>query len=84
MHKVEWTEDALDDLEELDKQIAKRILKKVSWFSRHFDNIVPETLSGALSGTYKLRVGDWRVIYTIEADRVVIEGIGHRKEVYNR
>jgi len=80
--KVEWTEDAIEDLERLDKPIAKRLLKKISWFSQHFDNIIPEPLSAELAGTYKLRVGDWRIIYTIETGVIVIQAIGHRKEVY--
>lgn len=42
MARVEWTEDALADLEKLDRFIQRRVLKKVSWFSRHFDNLVPE------------------------------------------
>jgi mRNA-degrading endonuclease RelE of RelBE toxin-antitoxin system len=40
--KVEWTEDAIEDLSRLDKPIIKRILKKVSWFSNNFDIITPD------------------------------------------
>jgi mRNA interferase RelE/StbE len=80
--KVEWTKDAIEDLQNLDKPIAKRILNKISWLSRHFDNITPETLAGELVGTYKLRVGDWRVVYTMESDVIVIQVVGHRKEIY--
>jgi len=32
-----------------------------------------EPLSKDLSGTFKLRIGDWRAIYTIEADTIVIQ-----------
>jgi mRNA interferase RelE/StbE len=80
--KVEWTDDAIEDLQKLDKPIEKRILNKISWFSRHFNIITPEPLSKDLSGTFKLRIGDWRAIYTIEADTIVIQAVGHRKEVY--
>ena len=82
MLKVEWTKDAFEDLRNLDKPIAKRILNKITWFTQHFDNITPEPLSGELVGTYKLRIGDWRVIYTIELDIIVIQAVGHRKEIY--
>ena len=82
MPKVEWTEDALDDLNRLDKPIAKRILNKVTWLSLHFNSIMPESLSGELAGAFKLRIGDWRVIYTIKSDSIVIQAIGHRREVY--
>jgi mRNA interferase RelE/StbE len=80
--KVEWTDPAIEDLQKLDKPIVKRILNKISWFSDHFHNITPESLSRDLSGTFKLRIGDWRVVYTIEGDVVFIQAIAHRKEIY--
>lgn len=83
MAKIEWTQDALNDLRKLDRPIQKRILKRISWFSRHFDNITTEPLSGELSGTYKIRIGDWRIIYTLDKNTVVIHAVGHRKEIYD-
>jgi len=62
--------------------VAERILRKLEWFSKNFERIVPEPLGGEFKGTYKLRVGDWRVIYTVEGDIMVIQGIGHRREIY--
>lgn len=82
MPKIEWAKDALDDLQKIDKPIVKRILKKISWLSRHFDDITPEPLSGELAGTFKLRVGDWRVIYTIENETITIQAVGDRREIY--
>jgi len=35
-----------------------------------------------LKGYRRLRVGDWRVIYRIEGDNVIICDIGDRKDVY--
>ena len=82
MPKIEWAKDALDDLQKIDKPIVKRILKKISWLSQHFDDIPPEPLSGELAGTFKLRIGDWRVIYTIENEMITIQAVGHRREIY--
>ncbi len=82
MAKVEWTEDAIEDLSRLDKPIIRRILKKVSWFSNNFDSITPESLSGDFKGAFKLRLGDWRVVYTIENDLILIQAVGHRREIY--
>jgi mRNA interferase RelE/StbE len=73
--KIEWAKDALDDLQKIDKPIVKRILKKVSWFSQHFDDITLEPLSGELEGTFKLRIGDWRVIYTIDNNVITIQAV---------
>ena len=82
MARVEWTSDALDDLQKLDQPIRKRILKKISWFQDHFQSITPEPLSGDLQGAFKIRIGDWLAIYTIESDAIVIQAIGHRREIY--
>lgn len=82
MPKVEWTKNAIEDLEKLDTPIVKRILNKISWFSRNFENITPEPLSGDLVGTFKIKIGDWRIIYIFESGVIVIQAIGHRKEVY--
>lgn len=82
MIRIEWTEQAVKDLERLDKPIARRISRRLTWFSRNFQSIVPEPLSGELKGTFKLRIGDWRAIYTIEGEIIVIQFIAHRSEIY--
>ena len=70
------------DLQELDTQVVRRILKKLDWVSSNFARVVPKPLTGEFKGTYKLRIGDWRVIYTIEGDGMIIQSIGHRREIY--
>lgn len=82
MVKIEWADGATKDLAKLDKTIARRILRKITWFSNNFERVMPEPLTGELKGTFKLRVGDWRVVYTIEGDTTVIQFIGHRREIY--
>jgi len=80
--KVEWTERALSDLEKLDKLVAGRIIRKVSWLAANFNKVTPEPLAGDLKGMFKLRIGDWRVIYTAKDDIAVIYFAGHRRDIY--
>jgi len=84
VYRVTVLPKALDALESLDKVTVKRILDKISWLSDNFDNLTPLSLKGALSGTYKLRAGDWRVIYSFDADKriITVHLIGHRKDIY--
>ncbi|MBT9145415.1 MAG: hypothetical protein DDT42_01286 [candidate division WS2 bacterium] len=82
MVKIEWTEGSIKDLEKLDKQVAQRILKRVAWFSINFERVVPELLAGEFKGASKLRVGEWRVIYTVEGETIIIHFVGHRREIY--
>lgn len=39
-------------------------------------------LSGPLEGDYSWRVGEYRILYTIVQQRVYLESVAHRKEVY--
>lgn len=83
MANIEWNEDAIKDLAKLDKPVAQRILKKIDWLSDNFEKVTPEPLIGQFKGTFKLRIGDWRVVYTIEGQTLVIQFIGHRRDIYS-
>jgi mRNA interferase RelE/StbE len=39
-------------------------------------------LKGGLEGLYSLRIGDYRVVYQIVSDGVLIVAIRHRKDIY--
>ena len=82
MVNIEWTEGATKDLEKLDSPIARRILRRLTWFSKNFHSIVPEPLAGTLKGTFRFRIGDWRAVYTLEGKTIVIQFVGHRSEIY--
>ena len=75
---------AEDDLTRLDRTVAQRIISRIQWLAEHFDEIKPELLTGTLTGFFKLRAGDYRIIYKVRKDEnlIVIHRIGHRREVY--
>jgi mRNA interferase RelE/StbE len=81
---VEFTPHALEDLSHLDAQVARRIADKIQWLAEHVDQIQPETLTGPFANLFKLRVGDWRVLYTTDPAQhaVTIHVIAHRSKVY--
>jgi len=68
----------------LSPEVARRIVERVHWFREHFEEQAPQVLGGEYPGLYKLRVGDWRVVYEIQYDegRIVVHIIDHRSEVY--
>jgi mRNA interferase RelE/StbE len=41
-------------------------------------------LRRTLKGYWKLRVGDYRVIFEFDRSMIIVLGIGHRKDIYNR
>jgi len=84
MYEVEFTSEGQADLARLSKSIAQRILKKIRWLAENFEAITPEPLTGGWKDLYKLRVGDYRVLYTFRAERkvILIHLVGHRREIY--
>jgi len=80
--EIAWTTEAVDDLGKLDSPVRKRILNRVSWFATHFEEIIPEPLSGDFASTYKFRVGDWRIVYRLRDKRILILAVDHRREIY--
>jgi mRNA interferase RelE/StbE len=84
MYQVVFLPKALDYLSKLDNSIAKRIINRIEWFSENIESSSPIPLQSRLSGFYKLRIGDWRVIYEIskKTETIFIHKIGHRKDIY--
>ncbi|MGK7931658.1 MAG: type II toxin-antitoxin system RelE/ParE family toxin [Microcystaceae cyanobacterium] len=77
--------DALSDLKKLTPNIQSRILKKIRWFAKNFENMTPLPLTANLQGFFKLRIGDYRVIYTFDDSLklITISQVGHRRDIYD-
>ena len=82
MASVKWSSDALRDIGEIDQNIGERIVEKIVWLERNFANIVPEPLRHDFKGLYKLRVGDYRAVYSIRGDIITVEMVRHRCDAY--
>jgi mRNA interferase RelE/StbE len=82
-YTVEFLPEAIVDLEALTSSIQERILRKIRWLSENFDQVSPQALSADLSGLFKLRVGDYRIIYSFdtEVQCLTIHKVGHRRDV---
>lgn len=86
MYQIRLLKDAVRDLEKLDKEIARRIIKKLNRLAENAETTKPKGLRNDLAGFAKLREGDCRIIYEIiHAEKIIIiHFIGHRSEVYKR
>jgi len=83
-YRVEFTPQAEEDILRLDKSVAQLIVSKIDWLSQSIENIIPAPLKGKFKGKYKLRSGDWRIIYSFDnsAQVITIYALKHRREVY--
>lgn len=86
MYTARILKTASRELAHLDKPIAKRIVERIYWLAANLDNANPKALKGDLAGLYKLREGDYRIIYEIlrKEKVILIHSIGHRREVYQK
>ncbi len=71
-YKIEVIAEARRSLAKLDREIARRITRKLLWLAHNALDIEPAGLSGSLAGKNKLREGDFRVIYEINRDDEMI------------
>jgi mRNA interferase RelE/StbE len=83
MYTVIYDEEALQNLERLEKKIRKRIFEKITSIKENPFHYF-ERLTGR--SEYKLRVGDYRVVADIDekTKRISILFIDHRKNIYKK
>jgi len=80
---VEFKKSAAKTLRKLSQSVQKRIIDKLS----EIENSPPPSVETKLKGNnpfHRIRVGDYRIIYEIQNDILVILviKIGHRKDIY--
>lgn len=71
-------------LKKLPRVVQERIIKKLRELKEKPEIGVP--LTANLSGLWKLRIGDYRIIYEIRKSELIILilKIGHRKKIYEK
>jgi mRNA interferase RelE/StbE len=84
---IKFDREAVRELKQLDPQVARRISRFL--FERVASLENPRSIGEALKGTelgdlWKYRVGDYRIIASIEDKlvRILVVRIGNRREVY--
>ena len=84
---VEFTPRAEKAVKRLDRSVRKRVFDKLREIQGADDpRDFLKSMTGPLTGMFRLRVGDYRVIIDIQDERCVILAldVGHRSVVYGR
>ncbi len=71
-YSLSFEPESITDLDNLTQAVRVRILNKIDWLRRNFEQISPLPLTANWSEFYKLRVGDYRVIYEFDRELQVI------------
>lgn len=82
-YRIVYKKSVLKDLKKLGKPEASRIMDKIEKdLFKHPDSI--PVLEGKFAGLRKYRFGDYRIIFVLIGEEVIILRIGNRKEVYKK
>ena len=86
-YKVRFTERAKKEFKKLDKHTASLIL---GWIRKNLENCENprfhgKALSANRSGQWRYRIGDYRLLASIEDETItiLILNVGHRRDIYD-
>ena len=85
MYKIEFSNFVTKHLENIYKVDQKLYFRFISVIETlKLNPYQGKRLRGKFAGDYSLRVGDYRIVYTVYKDRLVVYiiDLGHRKEIY--
>ena len=79
-YQIFYQKEALDELEKLEPSITRRIANKIEKMSENPASCDIKKLKG--SDCYRLRIGDYRVIFVFDNSVINVLKVGHRKDIY--
>ena len=83
MYFLELSKSVADFLRKSDKLLRERIINKLEELKQNPE--IGKPLTGNLSGLWSLRIGDYRAIYQVFQNKMLILllKLGHRKQIYD-
>jgi mRNA interferase RelE/StbE len=79
-YRVELKPKAEKDLRDMPQDERRRVVERLRWLEddlrgdvKRLSNHFPE---------YRMRAGDWRVLFEVAQDRIIVYRIRHRREAY--
>ncbi len=82
-YQLLYKKPAVKEIQKLPPAIRKRLKVKLEWFAEQND---PREFSRSLTkpadAQYRFRVGNYRILFDIEGQKVIVLFVQHRREVY--
>ena len=79
-YQIRYEESALDDLRALPKKQADQILRKIQRLEQGLHGNIKRLQNADVA--FQLRMGDYRVLFDVVGDKILIQRIVNRKDVY--
>jgi mRNA interferase RelE/StbE len=82
-YRLVYTRRAVRDIQGLDPNVKERLDRTLRRYEE--DPLeYAERLAQPTLGSYRFRIGDYRVIFDLEGNEIVVLRVGHRREIYKR
>jgi mRNA interferase RelE/StbE len=78
-----YTRRAETDIQKLDYITKKRIGKTLLRYGEDPFKYAERLIDSRL-GDYRFKIGDYRVIFDMEGEKIIVLRVGHRKQIYKR
>lgn len=82
-YRLVYTHRASRDIDALDAAVKQRIGKTLQRFEQN-PLAYAEPLKESELGSYRFRIGDYRVVFDLNGQEIVVLRVGHRREIYKR
>jgi mRNA interferase RelE/StbE len=80
-YRIEYGRSALSDLDSLAPKIRKQVLRKIERLESGLHGDIKRLRGSDIA--YRLRMGDYRVLFDVDGDVIIVRRIGDRKGVYD-
>ena len=79
--EIVYTQLAIDDLRRILKRYARQIVAKISRLEHGLHGNIKRLTNFDVD--YRLRSGDYRVLFDVEGQRIIVHRVLHRRESYD-
>lgn len=80
-YKLLYTKTAAKDIQKLDTVVRKRLKSKLEAYASN-PLFYAKKLTDSSLGTYRWRIGNYRIIFDIDINNIIILRVRHRSKIY--
>lgn len=79
-YKIEYSQSAIRDMDKLPPKIRTQVLRKIGRLQDGLHANIKRLSHEDVS--YRLRMGDYRILFDVEGKLIIIRRVGHRRHIY--
>jgi len=81
--RLVFTRSAFHQFQKLDRSVQKKIDEKLRFYISQQNPLkFAESLKDPRFGNWRFRIGNYRVLFDMEDNTIIILNVGHRKDIY--